>query len=567
MSEEEKKTLQEEAVEEENGVKETEAVEAQEAQTAEQEEETSADTTNVEKENESVQNDEQNTVTSEPSTEGSAGGETAESDEAEATEEAEEEKNNKDMSFGDYIDNIPQIRKGAIVKGVPVRYDDEYVYVDVRDKSEGKVPLREFKKDPNFDLDEAIKNKEPFEVYVKDIRYTDEGKDIQLSKSRVDFTKNKAKAKEAYENEEPVIVTPYRQVKDGLICSFGSVDVYLHRTQIENRTLSNDEMSEYLNEDIEILITQFDDNRRRLRVSGSRRTLINKIRKEQAEELWDNIAVGDIYEGVVRNITNFGAFVDIGGVDGLVHISELSWQHVDHPSDVVSVGDVIQVYVKDFDRERNRISLGYKKIEDDPYRNVEEKFPVGSVVTGTVVRIVNFGAFVEIAPGVDALCHISEISDIHLDSPADVLEVGQEVTAKVLAVSNEKRRVSISIRAYEPMNELRGEAKEKYEKRQAEKAKRNANRPPKSYHDSGARRSSGPSDMEKAFAAAKAEKDEEAAAEEAKDTEEEDSEVEETPEVEKTPEETQTEESSETEEDTETAEEKLSLFTARLENI
>ena len=154
----------------------------------------------------------------------------------------------------------------------------------------------------------------------------------------------------------------------------------------------------------------------------------------------------------MRSLTDFGAFVDIGGVDGLVHVSELSWKRIRHPSDVVSVGDKVNVHVKDFDAERKRISLGYKKLEDDPYHDVESRFPVGSIVRGIVVRMFPFGAFVEIAPGVDALCHISQLASVRLNKPNDVLTEGMEVDARVLEVSNESRRISISIKEVEPIN-------------------------------------------------------------------------------------------------------------------
>ncbi|MGI6333413.1 MAG: 30S ribosomal protein S1 [Saccharofermentanales bacterium] len=200
------------------------------------------------------------------------------------------------------------------------------------------------------------------------------------------------------------------------------------------------------------LVTQYDPDRRRLRVSGSRRALLSIERKAKAEELWKTIEIGKEYDGVVRSLTDFGAFVDIGGVDGLVHISELSWNRIRHPSEVVNVGDEIHVFVKDFDAERKRISLGYRRPENDPYRDVESRFPVGSIVHGIVVRMFPFGAFVEIAPGVDALCHISQIANVRLAKPNDVLAEGMEIYARVLEVSNEARRISISIKEVEPIN-------------------------------------------------------------------------------------------------------------------
>jgi 4-hydroxy-3-methylbut-2-enyl diphosphate reductase len=212
------------------------------------------------------------------------------------------------------------------------------------------------------------------------------------------------------------------------------------------------DLEPYKGQTLEIMITQYDPDKKRLRVSGSRRALLSALRREKAEEVWASIEVGKEYNGIVRSLTDFGAFVDIGGVDGLVHVSELSWNRIRHPSEVVNVGDEINVFVKDFDSEKKRISLGYKRPEDDPYHDVESRFPVGSIVRGIVVRMFPFGAFVEIAPGVDALCHISQISDVRLVKPNDVLAEGMEIDARVLEVSNENRRISISIKEVEPIN-------------------------------------------------------------------------------------------------------------------
>lgn len=355
-----------------------------------------------------------------------------------------------DVSFTDYIEQIPQLHRGATVKGIIVRYDDENVYVDVRDKSEGRIPKHEFENNPDFDLDQAIEDRTEIDVYVRSIRNTEVGKEILLSKARVDFAKYKAAVEEAFNDKTPITVKVVNVVKDGVIATYGGIDIYIHRTQLELGTVTD--LEPYRDQSFEILITQFDPEKRRLRVSGSRRSLLNRDRKEKSEELWTNIEVGDIYDGIVRSLTNFGAFVDIGGVDGLVHISELSWNRIKHPSEVVAVGDVIQVYVKDFEREKKRISLGFKRIEDDPYHNIEDRFPVGSIVHGKVVRMFNFGAFVEVAEGVDALCHISQISSNRLNRPEEVLKEGMEVDARVLDVNNDSRRISISIKDVAPID-------------------------------------------------------------------------------------------------------------------
>lgn len=355
-----------------------------------------------------------------------------------------------DINFGDYIDSIPQLRKNATVKGAITSADNEFVYVDVHDKSEGKIPRHEFANDPDFDLDAAIAEHREIEVYVRSVRNSDMGKEILLSKAHVDFGKYKTQIEDAYENKTPLTVKITNVVKDGVIATFGGVDIYIHRTQLEMSSV--DDLEAYKGKTIQILITQYDPDKRRLRVSGSRRSLLNLQRRAKAEEVWGTIQVGAHYEGVVRSLTDFGAFVDIGGVDGLVHVSELSWNRIRHPSEVVKVGDSIDVYVKDFDPDKKRISLGYKKPEDDPYHDIEERFPVGSIVHGKVVRMFQFGAFVEIEPGLDALCHVSQISNVRLNKPDDVLKEGMEIDARVLEVNNEARRISISIKEVEPID-------------------------------------------------------------------------------------------------------------------
>ena len=376
----------------------------------------------------------------------------AKAEEAVETQESQDEsvQEQADISFTDFIDNIPQLKRGATVKGVIVRYDNDNVYVDVKDKSEGRIPRHEFDGDPDFDLDKAIEEHIEIDVYVRNIRNSDFGKEIVLSKARVDFGKYKALIEDAYNEKTPITVKVVNVVKDGVIASYGGVDIYVHRTQLEMGIV--DDLEPYRGQTLDILVTQYDPDKKRLRVSGSRRALLATERKKKAEEIWDTIEVGNDYQGIVRSLTDFGAFVDIGGVDGLVHVSELSWKRIRHPSDVVSVGDEIKVFVKDFDKDRKRISLGYKKAEDDPYHDVESRFPVGSIVRGIVVRMFPFGAFVEIAPGVDALCHISQISDVRLTKPNDVLSEGMEIDARVLEVSNESRRISISIKEVEPIN-------------------------------------------------------------------------------------------------------------------
>ena len=336
------------------------------------------------------------------------------------------------------------------MKGAITSADADFVYVDVRDKSEGKIPRREFDNDPDFNIDDAVANKSEVTVVVKSIRNTDQGKEIILSKSQLDFEKNKKIIQEAYENKTPVTVTVTGTVKDGVIANFGGVDIYIHRTQLKMGEVKN--LDEYKGQQLDVLITKFDTEKHRLRVSGSHRQILANERRAKSDELWNNIEEGKHYKGIVRSLPDFGAFVDIGGVDGLVHITELSWKRIKKPSDVLSIGDEIDVYVKSFDKETKKISLGYKKEEDDPYYNIEERIPVGSVVKGTVVRLTNFGAFVQLEPDLDALCHVSQISSVRLELPSDVLSVGQEVMAKVIDIKPAERRISISIKEVEPID-------------------------------------------------------------------------------------------------------------------
>ena len=355
-----------------------------------------------------------------------------------------------DTNFAEYIDSIPQLRRNAVVKGVITKYDQDYVYVDIHDKSDGKIALREFAGDVDFDLNKAIEEKQEVTVVVKSIKNTDQGKEIILSKSALDFEKNKQALQEAYENKTPVTAVITGAVKDGVIANYGGIDIYIHKTQIKMGEVKD--LDALKGETIEILITKFDTEKHRLRVSGSHRQILIQERKAKEDEVWSNIEVGKHYKGVVRSLPAFGAFIDIGGVDGLVHITELSWKRISKPSDVLTIGQEVDVYVKSFDQETKKISLGYKKEEDDPFYNIEERIPVGAIVKGTVVRLTDFGAFVQLEPDLDALCHVSQISNVRLKSPADVLSIGQEVTAKVTNIKASERKISISIKEVEPID-------------------------------------------------------------------------------------------------------------------
>ena len=355
-----------------------------------------------------------------------------------------------DTEFANAVDLIAQVRRGAVVKGTITSADDDYVYVDVHDKSEGRISRKEFDSDPDFDLEKAIADHTEVTVKVRSIKNSDQGKEIILSKNDVESEKGRAEIEEAFKNKTPIEVKITRTVKDGVIGSYKGVDIYIHRTQIKTGEVKD--LESYVGQVLEIVVTKFDTEKGRLRISGSHRIIASEERRKKSAEIWDNIEEGKHYTGVVRSLVDFGAFIDIGGVDGLVHVSELSWSRNAKPSDVLKVGEEVDVYVKSFDKETKKISLGYKKLEDDPYYNIEERMPVGCIVQGTVVRLTKFGAFVQLEPDLDALCHVSQISSRRLEKPEDVLSVGQVVQAKVIKIEPEERRISISIKEVAPID-------------------------------------------------------------------------------------------------------------------
>ena len=366
----------------------------------------------------------------------------------------EDEKNinqeQLDSEFANAVEALSQVRRGAVVKGNITSADADYVYVDVHDKSEGKISRKEFESDPDFDLDAAIADHAEVTVKVRSIKNSDQGKEIILSKNDVEAEKGRAEIEEAFNNKTPIDVAITRTVKDGLIGTYKGVDIYIHRTQIKRGEVKD--LAPYVGQTLTVIVTKFDTEKGRLRISGSHRTFVADENKKKSDEIWSEIEEGKRYTGVVRSLVDFGAFVDIGGVDGLVHVTELSWSRNAKPSDILKVGDEIEVYVKSFDKETKKISLGYKKLEDDPYYNIEERIPIGAYVKGTVVRLTKFGAFVQLEPDLDALCHVSQISSQRLEKPEDVLSIGQEVTAQVTEIDTEKRRISISIKAVAPID-------------------------------------------------------------------------------------------------------------------
>lgn len=328
-----------------------------------------------------------------------------------------------------------------VVTGTVVKINSDEVMVDVGGKSEGVIPIKElsFQKDP--DVEEIVKVGDEIQVMV--IKMENNEGHMVLSKKRADQEKAMDTLQEKYENGEVIEAKVVSDVKGGVIVDIGARG-FVPASHLDTKYV--DDIKSFVGNTYRFKIIEFDSNPENRKIILSRRALLEAEEKEAREQLWDKIAEGQILKGRVQRIANFGAFVDLGGVDGLLHISEMGWGRVKQPTDVVNVGDEIEVYVLSADHEKGKISLSLKKLISNPWDNAAEQFPVGSVLTGKVVRIAPFGAFVALADGVDGLVHISQISWEHIDKVEDALAIGQEVQVKVLEVDEDRKRISLSIK-------------------------------------------------------------------------------------------------------------------------
>lgn len=328
-----------------------------------------------------------------------------------------------------------------VVTGTVVKINSDEVMVDVGGKSEGVIPIKElsFQKDP--DVEEIVKVGDEIQVMV--IKMENNEGHMVLSKKRADQEKAMDTLQQKYENGEVIEAKVVSDVKGGVIVDIGARG-FVPASHLDTKYV--DDIKSFVGNTYRFKIIEFDSNPENRKIILSRRALLEAEEKEAREQLWDKIAEGQILKGRVQRIANFGAFVDLGGVDGLLHISEMGWGRVKQPTDVVNVGDEIEVYVLSADREKGKISLSLKKLINNPWDNAAEQFPVGSVLTGKVVRIAPFGAFVALADGVDGLVHISQISWEHIDKVEDALAIGQEVQVKVLEVDEDRKRISLSIK-------------------------------------------------------------------------------------------------------------------------
>lgn len=340
-------------------------------------------------------------------------------------------------------ESLKNLNTNERVMGTVVGIAPNEVYVDVGRKQAGFIPLDELSAAPISDPSEVVSVGDVIELLI--MKTNDQEGTIMLSKRRVDAKNGWALLEKAYEEGEILTGKVTEVINGGVIVVANDTRVFIPASQA---TMSRDEDLEALKgQEVRFRLIEVSQRGRRRKVIGSIKSVLKNEFAEQRAAFWESVEVGKVYTGTVRTLTSYGAFVDLGGVSGMIHISELSWIRIKHPSEVVNVGDTVEVYIKDINEETKKISLGYKKSEDNPWEKLKNEYPVGTVVEAKIVGMTTFGAFANIIPGIDGLIHISQISDKRIEKPQDELKVGETVTAKIIAIDFDKKRVSLSIRA------------------------------------------------------------------------------------------------------------------------
>ena len=348
----------------------------------------------------------------------------------------------QEENFAELLEqSIKTLNTGDKVIGIVTGIGNTEVQVDLGTKHAGYSPYDEVSADPSVKPEDILKVGDEIEVFV--VRVNDQEGTVQLSKKKLDGMKIWDEIGTYVDEKITVEGVITEENKGGLVANVKGIRVFIPASQ--SGIAKGGDMAGMLGKTVSLKITEV--NRARRRVIGSIRAVNSEERKANREKIWSEIEVGAKYHGVVKSLTSYGAFVDIGGVDGMVHVSELSWNRIKNPAEVVKVGDEIDVYVISFDAEKRKISLGYKTAEMNPWNQFMMNYNVGDVVNAKVVKLMTFGAFAEIIPGVDGLIHISQIADKRIGKPEDVLAEGQEVQVKITEVDAENKRISLSIRA------------------------------------------------------------------------------------------------------------------------
>jgi 4-hydroxy-3-methylbut-2-enyl diphosphate reductase len=358
-------------------------------------------------------------------------------------------------SFEEMLEeSLKSLNTDEKVHGVVVGITPTEVYVDVGRKQAGFIPASELSADPNAKPEDLVKMGDEMDLLI--MRTNDQEGTIMLSKKRLDAAKGWETVAAAEESGEILTGTVTNVIKGGVIAVTNGVRVFIPASQATPSR--NDPLEDLLKKEVRFRIIEV--NRGRRRAVGSIRSVWKDERKAQAEKFWETAEEGKEYTGTVKSLTSYGAFVDLGGVDGMIHISELSWTRIKHPSEVVNVGDTVKVYIKGLDREKGKISLGYKRPEDNPWEILKKDYPVGTVVETTIVGMTSFGAFARIIPGIDGLIHISQIADHRIEKPQDVLQMGEKVNAEITDIDFDRHRVSLSMRKLLEENQEKEQSEE-----------------------------------------------------------------------------------------------------------
>jgi len=336
-------------------------------------------------------------------------------------------------------ESLKTIHAGEVVEGTVIDVKPDEIVLNIGYKSDGILTKSEYSNDQSLDLTTVAKVGDTMEVKI--LKVNDGEGQVVLTYKRLAADRGNKRIEEAYNNREVLKATVTQVLEGGLSVVVDEVRIFIPASLVSD-TYEKD-LTKYAGQEIEFVISEYNPKRRRY--IGDRRQLIAAQKAELQKELFARIHEGDIVDGVVKNVTDFGAFVDLGGADGLLHISEMSWGRVEHPKKVFKVGQQLTVLIKEING--NKIALSLKFDDANPWKDAADKFAVGNVVTGRVARMTDFGAFVELEPGVDALLHVSQISKEHIDKPSDVLSVGEEVTAKIVDFNEADRKISLSIKA------------------------------------------------------------------------------------------------------------------------
>ena len=345
-----------------------------------------------------------------------------------------------EMSFEQMLEeSLKTIRNGEVVEGTVIDVKPDEIILNIGYKSDGIITRNEYTNEPHVDLTTVVSVGDTMEAKV--VKVNDGEGQVLLSYKRLAAEKGNKRLEEAFENQEVLTAKVAQVLAGGLSVVVDETRVFIPASLVSD--VYEKDLTKYDGQEIEFVITEF--NPRRRRIIGDRKQLLLAKKEEMQKELFARIKVGDVVEGTVKNVTDFGAFIDLGGADGLLHISEISWGRVENPKKVFKVGDVVKTFIKDING--NKIALSMKFEDQNPWNNAAEKYAVGNVVKGVVARMTDFGAFVELDPGVDALLHVSQISSEHVEKPSDVLSVGQEIEAKIVDFNEEEKKISLSIKA------------------------------------------------------------------------------------------------------------------------